>query len=90
MEPYIPRLHEAALTDSDKFKISGALKRMAQLQLSRAWESWQDVYEREAHVGYVMMGCIQRMLKRNVSKAWEKWQQDADAMLRLACGALLG
>jgi len=35
-QPYVPRLHEGEVSDEDRFKLSGALRRMLNLAMSQA------------------------------------------------------
>ena len=54
--------------------LSGALNRMRNYQLSRAWERWQEWYEDVMHQKFILQGAVNRMKNFQLSRAWEQWQ----------------
>lgn len=64
--------------------IRGALHRMGNLQLSRAWEKWQAEAEALKRERFMVKGAINRLMNLHLSRAWEQWQQEAEEMRRQA------
>jgi chromosome segregation ATPase len=60
----------------------GAINRMRNLGLSKAWEKWQQSYADDARQQRVLRGAIRRMRNRLLSMAWEKWQHEAGKMTK--------
>merc|ERR1712028_87653 len=62
--------------------MQGAMNRILKLQMSQAWEKWQQVYADLKFANRMGGGAIRRMLNRKLSMAWEKWQFTAAEMAR--------
>ena len=75
--------------------LSGALNRMRNYQLSRAWERWQEWYEdyvaQKERYALLVGGALNRMRNLALSRAWEQWQAwytDVKHQVFLLSGAL--
>merc|ERR1711981_318209 len=54
--------------------MNGALNRMRNLHLYRAWEKWQYIYAEQKRQMFMMTGALNRMRNLKLSQAWESWQ----------------
>jgi hypothetical protein len=63
-----------AQSKNQQFLLSGALNRMRNFHLSKAWERWQEWYAEMMDQKFRLAGALKRMMQRQLSMAWEKWQ----------------
>ena len=62
--------------------LGGALGRMRNFHLSRAWNRWREWFEDYMRQQWLLHGALGRMRNFHLSRAWEQWQYWYEDMMR--------